>query len=70
MQVACIVCGDTNSEPDSGTMALAMQGSISSSHPEWAEGGTFKNLRSREEREEEFFCKLTDEVTPRLGFRV
>lgn len=64
------MCGDTNSEPDSGTMALAMQGSISSSHPEWAEGGTFKNLRSREEREEEFFCKLTDEVTPRLGFRV
>jgi hypothetical protein len=44
-------------------MALAMQGTIGSSHPEWAEGGTFKNLRSREEREEEFFCKLTDEVT-------
>lgn len=61
-QAACVVCGDLNSDPESGTVSLAVHGSVSSSHPEWAEGGTFKNLKTRSEREDEFFSKLTQEV--------
>mmetsp|Transcript_16341 Transcript_16341/g.44352 ORF Transcript_16341/g.44352 Transcript_16341/m.44352 type:complete len:736 (-) Transcript_16341:332-2539(-) len=54
-----LVCGDTNASRDSGAMEFLESGEVKRTHPDWAEGMCYRNLVTKDEREEHWHAGLT-----------